>query len=100
MQLYFASGAHDEKSKNDKDQLSPAQLMRFWREASPLFASLTAEPHPHTAHQIVETLHYLLPCAPHEVFLLATQAIRKSSAEAGYQYDPLAGEGVVKLIQR
>ncbi len=98
MQLYFACGAFDEKNKKDKERLT-SKSCRFWREASPLFAALTAEPHPHTAHQIVETLAYLLPCAPRDVFLLATQSIRKSATEAGYQYDPLAGEGVVKLIQ-
>lgn len=100
MQLYFASGAFDEKRNKEKEPLTPVQLRRFWKEAAPLFSALSAEPHPHTAHQIVETLYHLLPCAPRDVFLLATQSIRKSATEAGYQYDSLAVGDVVTLIQR
>jgi hypothetical protein len=99
MQLYFASGAFDEKSDKNNVRLTPAQLRRFCQEAAPLFGALAAELHPHTAHQIVQTLYHLLPCAPREVFLLAAQAIR-SSAAAGFQHESLAVGDVVKLIQR
>jgi hypothetical protein len=99
MQLYFASGAHDEKEKKDGNPTTFEQAQRFWREAAPLLASLSNEPHPHTAHQIVETLSYLLPCAPRDAFLLAAKTIIRSS-EAGYQYESLAVGDVVKLIQR
>ncbi|MEK6304092.1 MAG: hypothetical protein AABO41_25665 [Acidobacteriota bacterium] len=97
-QLYFACGAYHEKSNSGKE-LSPAQLRRFWVEAAPLFTDLAAELHPHTAYQIIQTLHHLLPCAPNEVFLLAAQTIR-SSAVAGFQHESLAVGDVVKLIER
>jgi len=99
MQLYFASGAHGEKQNKDERKLAAAQTKRFWQEAAPLFGKLAEEPHPHTAYHLVQTLYHLLPCAPEEVFLLATKSIRSSSA-AGFQYDPLAISEVVKLIQR
>lgn len=99
MQLFFASGAHDEKTTKEKGLLSPPQLQRFWTEASPLFSALAAELHPHTANQIVETLHHLLPCSPREVFLLACRSIMSSSA-AGLQHESLAVGNVVKLIER
>jgi DNA-directed RNA polymerase specialized sigma24 family protein len=64
-----------------------------------LFSALAAEPHPHTANQIVETLYHLLPCSPREVFLLACLSIM-SSSEAGLQHESLAVGNVVKLIER
>lgn len=99
MQLYFASGAHSEKQNKDERKLTAIQTQRFWREAAPLFSKLGEEPHPHTAYHLVQTLYHLLPCAPREVFLLATQSIRSGSA-AGLQYESLAVGEVVKLIQR
>jgi hypothetical protein len=100
MQLFFACGAFDEKNNKEKVALSQTQLRRFWQEAAPLFKALVAEPHPHTAHQIVQTLHHLLPCAPHDVFLLAAKSICNSAKEARFQYESLAVGDVVKLIQR
>lgn len=96
MQLFFGSGAHDDKNN---ERITPAQARRFWEEAAPLFSGLATELHPHTAHNIVQTLYHLLPYAPREVFLLATQSIR-SSAAAGFQHESLAVGDVVKLIQR
>jgi hypothetical protein len=98
-QLYFASGAFDEKRKTDKVAISPIQHRRFWQEASPLFSKLALEPHPHTAHQLVQTLRHLMPCAPRDAFLLATKSII-SSSKAGFQHESLAVGEVVKLIQR
>jgi hypothetical protein len=99
MQLYFASGAYGEKQNKNGRKLAAAQTKRFWREAAPLFGKLAEELHPHTAYHLVQTLYHLLPCAPREVFLLATQSIRSGSA-AGIQYESLAVGEVVKLIQR
>jgi hypothetical protein len=99
MQLYFASGALDEKNHNPEHRLTAPQLRRFWQEAAPLFRALAGESHPHTAHQLVEALHYLLPCAPRDIFLIATQSIL-SGARAGMQYESLAVGDVVSLIQR
>jgi hypothetical protein len=98
-QLYFASGAFDNPRDKDDERLTAAQLRRFWNESAPLFALLTNEPHPNIAHHIVQTLEHIMPCAPGEVFLLATKSICTSSA-AGFQYDSLALAAVVKLIQR
>jgi hypothetical protein len=98
-QLFFASGAFNNPQDKDNERLTPTQLRRFWSESAPLFALLTNEPHPNIAHHIVQTLAHLMPCAPAEVFLLSTKSIC-SSAAAGFQYDSLALDAVVKLIQR
>jgi hypothetical protein len=92
MQLYFASGAREEKTNK-----KPSSV--FWQDAAPLLTKLAEEPHPHTAYHVVKTLRYLLPCAPGNVFLLAAQCIRNSSSEAGFQYESLAVGEVVALIQ-
>jgi len=99
MQLYFTSGAYAEEQNKDEDRLTEPQKRRFWTESTDLFRALAAEIHPHTAYQLVQALHHLLPCAPREVFLTATKAITSSSA-AGYQHESLAVGDVVKLIQR
>jgi hypothetical protein len=99
MQLYFASGAFADKQNKEGDHLTEPQKRRFWSESASLFHALAAEIHPHTAHQLVQALHHLLPCAPREVFLTATRAICSSSS-VGYQNESLAVGDVVKLIQR
>jgi hypothetical protein len=99
MQLYFASGAFADKSNNQNEVLTQPQLCRFWKEAAPLFVCLAAEPHPHTAHQVVQTMVHLMACAPCDIFLLATKTIQ-SGAAAGFQHESLAVPDVVKLVQR
>jgi len=99
MQLYFASGAYADEQNKDEDHLTEPQKRRFWTESADLFHALAEEIHPHTAYQLVQAFHHLLPCAPREVFLAATKAITSSSA-AGYQHESLAVGDVVKLIQR
>jgi len=96
-QLFFASGAREEKTS---ERIPTAQTRLFWQEATPLLAKLAEEPHPHTAYQVVQTLRYLLPCAPRKVFILAAQSIRNSSEKADFQYESLAVSEVVALIQR
>lgn len=99
MQLFFACGAFNEHSK-EKVVLTKEQLCRFWRESKHLFEILAEEPHPHIAYQNVQTLYQLLPCAPRDIFLLATKMICNSSKQARFQYESLAVGEVVKLIQR
>ncbi|HSH39159.1 MAG TPA: hypothetical protein VK993_10265 [Chthoniobacterales bacterium] len=98
-QLYFASGGLADKQNRDEDHLTEPQKQRFWREAAGLFDALASEIHPHTAHELVQTLHHLLPCDPRGVFLKAAKAITSSSS-VGYQHESLAVGDVVKLIQR
>jgi len=99
MQLYFASGAFDDKENNNQARMSVLQRKRFWERTAPLFEMLATEIHPHIVHQTVQTLQYLLPCAPRDIFLLAAKSIC-SSATVGFQHESMAVSEVVKLIQR
>ena len=100
MQIYFASGAFAERQPGQDEKLSPVKLRRFWRDAGPCLAALADEKHPSVAHQLVQTLAHLLPCAPEEIFLLAARSIQASADGGGYQYEPQAVHEVVKLVQR
>jgi len=99
MQLYFASGAFADKQNKEDDHLTEPQKRRFWTESADLFRALSTEIHPHTAHNLVQALHHLLPCSPGEVFLTAARAMTSSST-VGYHHESLAVGDVVKLIQR
>lgn len=98
-QIYFGSGAFDDKRKDARVSLTDAQLKRFWFESKPIFKQLVKEVHPHVVHQIVQTLKYLLPCAPAEIFLLAAEAIRNGE-KGEIQHEALAADEVVLLIQQ
>jgi hypothetical protein len=99
LQLYFASGAFCDQNQRPERALTPPQLRRFWNESKSLLEALAAEPHPHVAHQLIQTFTHLLPCAPSDVFMIAAKSIHASS-QAGFQHDSLAVTEVVKLIQR
>lgn len=98
-QLYFASGAFDEKRSKDEARLSPIQMKRYWQEASPLLDALANEPHPNIAYEVVQTLQHLMSYAPRETFLMSVKSIN-NSAKAGFHHEHLAVGEVVKLIQR
>jgi hypothetical protein len=98
-QLYFASGAFDDKRGNDHERLNPAETTRFWKEAKPLLEKLANEPHPHTAYELVQTLRHLLPCDPEAAFNLSAVSIQTSSA-AGFQHESMAANEVVKLVEQ
>ncbi len=99
MQLYFASGTFADKQNKEEAHLTKPQQQRFWTESADLFQALAEELALHIVHRVVETLHHLLPCSPREIFLTAASTIT-SSSEDGYQYESLAMEEVVELIQR
>ena len=98
-QLYFASGAFDDKRGKDDERLTPAETARFWKEAKPLLEKLAKEPHPHTAYQLVQTLRHLLPCDPETAFNLSATSIQISAA-AGFQHESMAANEVVKLVEQ
>jgi hypothetical protein len=98
-QLYFASGAFDDKRGQDDERLTPTETTRYWKEAKPLLEKLANEPHPHTAYQLVQTLRHLLPCDPEAAFNLSAASIKTSSA-AGFQHESMAANEVVKLVEQ
>jgi hypothetical protein len=101
-QIYFASGAFDEKPHVDdpnRHPLSFNQKKRFLKEAGRLFDLLASDPHPSVVHHLIQTLHALLEIEPREVFLRIGRVVQAGKA-GGYQYESLAIGEIVSLVNR
>ncbi|MCU1336692.1 MAG: hypothetical protein JWO19_2273 [Bryobacterales bacterium] len=94
LRVYLISGA----SSADKDSPLPVEP-EFYHLVQPLLKKLASMWHPHTAHQVIETLAYFVPVDPAEVLLLIGQVVRASSAH-GYQYEQLGEQVIVRIVER
>jgi len=100
MQLYFASGAFEEKSSDSQAQSQPIsvkQKKRLLKEAGPLIDLLSDVPHPSTVHHLIEMLQSLLNISPREVFLRMTRIVQAGKS-GGYQQESLAIDLIVKVV--
>jgi hypothetical protein len=93
-QVYFASGAFDERGVRTR-QLGDPQV--FSRLALPLLDGVSKVHHPMVTHLVVETAEYLSSAQPRPALLLALQAIM---ADAEYANEPLGLDAALKLITR
>jgi hypothetical protein len=91
-QIYFTSGG-----KND-GILTP-ERERFYHEAVPIIDELTGFGFPSLSHHLLETLEHFIPLDPRGVFLRIGFVI-KGGSKGGYQYESLAADLMVKLIER
>jgi hypothetical protein len=99
-QLYFASGAYDEKpSQKSERHVSDEQKKRFLKESEKLFSLLSIEPHPSTVQHVVDTLQSLLDIDPRTVFLRIVNFV-KAGKDEGYQYESLAVDLIVRVVNR
>lgn len=100
-QLLFASGAFDEHQPDSKGErlLDFAQKHRFLNECGPLIDELAELSLPHVAHQLIETLESLVEVDPVSVFLKLAAVIR-AAERGGYQYESLAVDRIVRLVER
>jgi hypothetical protein len=96
-ELYFASGAYDPNSKGGR-RPGPVH-QRLFVEAHDILDGLSDVPVPHTSHQLIETLEFLIECDPAEVFRLIATAIRSSEAQ-GYTAEPMAVDLFARVIER
>ncbi len=98
MQVYFASGAYRDNGE-DNIPRGEAERRRFWQEARPVLEMLAEFSYPRLTHHLVKTLEYLISFDPDEVFLLVGKVIKKGR-EGGYQYESLAMDLIVRLVER
>jgi len=100
-EVYFASGAYD--SKRLKQIVATFELepesARFYWEASTIFDMLADAGIPSVAHHLLETLEFFVTLEPREVFLRIGLVVYKGQ-QGGYQYESLAANLVVKLVER
>jgi len=100
-EVYFASGAYDAKSQQQPEKshdVNP-QSKRFYREADAILDELADAAFPRVAHHLLETLEHFIPVDPRGVFLRIHRVVL-ASQQAGYQYESLAADLIVRLIER
>ena len=101
-QLYFASGAYDQKNgagSPDSHPISLSQKQRFLYEAGNLFDRLSEHPHPSIIHHLIQTLNGLLSIEPRQVFLRIVKTVKAGMA-GGYQFESLAIDEIVSVVNR
>ena len=100
-EIYFASGAYDARSQGQTHGVREVipKLRRFYQEAGPILDGLAEAAFPSLAHHLVETLEYFIPVDPLGVFLRIHRVVI-SAQEAGYQYESLAADLIVRIVER
>jgi len=93
--LFFASGAF-QNPNNDRTFLPPDV---FYQHAKPLIVLLADIGHPHIAHYVLDTLKFFIAVDPPGVLLLVGDVVRTGS-KYGYQYEQLAEDLMVEIVQR
>lgn len=97
--LYFASGAFRDRGGDQEEKPTREQEVRLFTEAVPVLELLSSVGLPPLAHHLVETLEYFIEADPRRVFFLIAQTI-VGGRRGGYQYDSLAVDVMVKIIER
>ena len=95
MRLYLSSGAF-QNPNNERVVLASEE---FYRQAKPLLVMLADIGHPHTAHSLLEALEHFIAVDPPGVLRLVADVVRTGS-KYGYQYEQLAMDLLVKIIER
>ena len=96
-QIYFASGAHDAQRQRPTPSLP--LLCRYLREITPSLDDLAELGLAPVAHDLIQTLAYLLSCDPPAVFR-RVGSIVKSSADNGYQSEAMGADLIVQIVER
>jgi hypothetical protein len=101
MHVYFFSGAYKNSSDDraEKISLGVPERTRFLRESRRVLELLSDFGYPRLTHHLLQILEYLVAFDPQEVFLLVGRVVR-SGKQGGYQYEPMAADLVVSLVER
>jgi DNA replication protein DnaC len=101
-EIYFASGAFDEASgqQQDKKILTADEKKRFLYEADNLLNCLSDfGMFPSLTHHLLETLEAYIPLDPTNIFGKVGRIVTMAQS-GGYQYESLAADLIVKIIER
>jgi hypothetical protein len=102
MQIYYASGAYGRDNGDHDEEKIPMGTearSRFLREANEVLQLLAEFGHAGLTHHLLQTLEFLVQNDPQNVFLLVGKVVR-SGKKGGYQYESLAVDLIVKLVER
>lgn len=96
--VYFSSGAYERPGEEiDRDPTPP--ITDYYESARDLLLALPEVPFPSVVHHVLETLDYLSPARPAQVFRDMTDVILRGRA-GGYEYDPMAASFVTGSVSR
>lgn len=96
--VYFSSGAYDgQNGKADREPTPP--LADYYISARDLLLAIPEVPFPSVIHHVLETLDYLSPADPAQVFRDMTEVILRGRA-GGYEYDQMAASFVTGSVSR
>lgn len=102
-QVYFASGAFHGQRNGHADESDSArdavEVARFFKEGRPLLDQLARVEFCNIAHDVLQTLEFLIPHDPVGVFRMIHQSIMAAQRD-GLQYESMAADLVVGIIER
>lgn len=101
-ELYFASGAFDNKRQNRRpgqQDLTTEERKRFFEESRRIVDVLADLGFPSIAHNLVQTLESFVLFNPRHVFLTVGRVVR-AGVNGGYQFEQMAADVVVRLVER
>jgi hypothetical protein len=102
LQIYYASGAYGRDNGSHDEEKIPMGAearSRFLREANEVLHLLAEFGYAGLTHHLLETLEFLIQYDPKNVFLLVGKVVR-GGKKGGYQYESLAADLIVKLVER
>jgi hypothetical protein len=101
-EMYFASGAFDNRGQSrrpGKTDLGAEERRRFFEESGAIIDLLSDLGFPSIAHHLLQTLESFISFDPRRVFLSVGTIVR-SAVEGGYQFEQMAADLVVRLVER
>ncbi len=98
-QIYFASGAFDEKRGRERSKPAPTSrdLSEFADLAFPILAACASLHVPQCVHAAVQTMVFLAPLDEARALRAVAYAV---PADGPYASDPLAGDAVIAYLER
>jgi hypothetical protein len=101
-EIYFGSGAYDEQRASADTTSRSFDLLRvrrFLTEITPALDALAELPILHIAHDIIQTLEYLAPADPPNIFRRIGR-VALAGQGSGFQFEPQAKDLIVRIIER
>lgn len=98
-ELYFGSGAYEERQHNEQERLSRDVRRRFYREGADIIDVLVPVGIPSAAHHVIETLSSFVDDDPRGVLVRIGKVLNAAQAW-GYQFESLAVSEIMKLAHR
>lgn len=102
-EIYFSSGAYDDsRGRNQAEATRPRFSIwsdQLYKDIGPLLDELADVGIPSTVHNLLQTLEFFIPLDPQGVFLRCERII-KSGKKGGYQYESMAADLIVRLVER